>query len=213
MNKVEAISSATVAEKNKRRDILDGARRVFRAEGFDGASMDKIAQSAKVSKGTLYVYFRNKEDLFQELVLADRAQAAEQIFAEDDGDDEVGAVLLRLGLRFLTVMTSPQHIALIRMVIGAAEKFPKAGRTFYETGPCYGVEKLAAYLEGEVARGRLRIDEEATMAASHFLNMCHGNAVKAQLFADAPPPGKAEVRRIVESAVRVFLRAYGPDGI
>ena len=53
----------------KRRQILDGARRVFLSAGFDGASMGEIAKAARVSKGTLYVYFDSKEALFEALTL------------------------------------------------------------------------------------------------------------------------------------------------
>jgi AcrR family transcriptional regulator len=49
----------------KRRQIMDGARKVFLAEGFDAASMGEIARKAGVSKGTLYVYFDSKERLFE----------------------------------------------------------------------------------------------------------------------------------------------------
>ena len=44
----------------KRRQIIEGARQVFMAQGFDAASMNEIARVAGVSKGTLYVYFQNK---------------------------------------------------------------------------------------------------------------------------------------------------------
>ena len=57
--------SAEVTEETaKRRQIVDGAREVFLARGFDAASMGDIAKAAGVSKGTLYVYFKNKEELF-----------------------------------------------------------------------------------------------------------------------------------------------------
>jgi AcrR family transcriptional regulator len=52
----------------KRRQIIEGARRVFLAQGFDAASMGEIARAAGVSKGTLYVYFENKEQLFEAIV-------------------------------------------------------------------------------------------------------------------------------------------------
>src|SRR5258708_19980290 len=52
----------------KRRQIIEGARRVFLAQGFDAASMGEIARAAGVSKGTLYVYFENKERLFDAVV-------------------------------------------------------------------------------------------------------------------------------------------------
>ena len=48
----------------KRRQIVQGARSIFLAQGFDAASMNDIARAAGVSKGTLYVYFDKKEQLF-----------------------------------------------------------------------------------------------------------------------------------------------------
>ena len=55
-------------DPRKRRQILEGARRLFLSKGFDAASMGDIAREAGVSKGTLYVYFDNKEVLFTALV-------------------------------------------------------------------------------------------------------------------------------------------------
>src|SRR6187551_861023 len=52
----------------KRRQILDGARKVFMDLGFDGGSMGEIARAAGVSKGTLYVYFADKSRLFEAIV-------------------------------------------------------------------------------------------------------------------------------------------------
>ena len=69
----------SVQESAKRRQILDGARRVFLADGFDGASMNDIARVAGVSKGTLYVYFDSKEALFEALIREDRKQQAERL--------------------------------------------------------------------------------------------------------------------------------------
>ena len=58
-----------VGEDNaKRRQIVEGARQIFLAHGFDAASMNDIARTAGVSKGTLYVYFENKEQLFEAIV-------------------------------------------------------------------------------------------------------------------------------------------------
>src|SRR5436853_5369027 len=81
----------------KRRQILEGARRVFLAQGFDAASMGEIARAAGVSKGTLYVYFENKEELFAAIVREECQAQAEQIFDLDPNDHDVGAVLGRLG--------------------------------------------------------------------------------------------------------------------
>ncbi|MCP5366277.1 MAG: TetR/AcrR family transcriptional regulator [Hyphomicrobiales bacterium] len=195
----------------KRREILDGARRVFRAAGFDGASMDQIARAAGVSKGTLYVYFRNKEDLFLDLVATDKNEAAEQLcrFEADDSVD-VETELQRLGERFLAMMGRREHVALVRMVIGAAEKFPQAGRTFYDTGPRFGTRRLAQYLMRQMATRRLYIDDDVELAAAHFFNLCQGTLTRRQLFGFDEEPDPDQIRATVASAVRIFMRAYGP---
>ena len=64
---IEITSSSEATESAKRRQILEGARTVFLAQGLDAASMGEIARVASVSKGTLYVYFDSKERLFQEI--------------------------------------------------------------------------------------------------------------------------------------------------
>lgn len=196
----------------KRRDIIEGARKVFRAEGFDGASMGQIAQAASVSKGTLYVYFPSKEALFHELVVHDRRESAEQMFRLDSIADETDTrqLLQKLGESFVSMMVRPTHIALIRMVMGAAEKFPEAGRTFYETGPCVGFKRVAELLSREVAAGRLEIDCDLELAAAHFLNLCKGKLIMPQLFCYDGEPTPREISETVASGVDVFLRAYSP---
>src|ERR1700712_5927834 len=63
-----ATLSLVADDSSKRRQILDGARKLFLDLGFDGASMGEIARAAGVSKGTLYVYFTDKNRLFEAIV-------------------------------------------------------------------------------------------------------------------------------------------------
>ena len=131
-------ADAGAAESSKRRQILDGARRVFLAEGFDGASMGEIARAAGVSKGTLYVYFDSKEKLFEALTIEEKKTLAEVLFQLDGEDPDVAAVLRRLGESYLKLMAEPEHVSSVRMVIGASEKFPRFGQMFFEAGPRQG---------------------------------------------------------------------------
>jgi AcrR family transcriptional regulator len=193
----------------KRRAILDGARRVFRANGFDGASMGEIAKAAGVSKATLYVYFDSKVSLFEVLVEADRHETAERLFTLDETDPDVRSVLYRLALSFQETMTRPDHISMTRMVVGAVEKFPTVGRRFFAAGPEHGNRRLAAYLAAQVAAGRLAIDD-VDRAAAQFLNLAHGSCAKALLFAAIDRPSEEEFAATAQSAVEVFFAAYGP---
>ena len=198
----------TEAESAKRRDIIDGARRVFFDKGFDGASMDEVAKTAGVSKATIYVYFSSKEELFEALVRNDRARSAEHLFEVDESIEDVGSLLRRIGLSFMTMMIQPDHIRLIRMVIGIAEKFPRIGQIFYDAGPCHGGRRLADLLHQQADLGRLKLDDDLA-AAYLFLNMCQGPHVKGLLFGDKAKPTQEQIEETVDLAVRVFLATYG----
>ena len=74
-------------DSSKRRQIIDGARKVFMDLGFDGASMGEIARSAGVSKGTLYVYFADKSRLFEAIVEEESLEQGKVAFNFDPGRD------------------------------------------------------------------------------------------------------------------------------
>jgi AcrR family transcriptional regulator len=197
------------AENAKRRQILDGAREVFLACGFDGASMGEIAKVAGVSKGTLYVYFDSKESLFEALTIEEKRGLAEVLFKLDAEDPDVRSVLTKLGQTYIGHFSRPEHISSIRMVIGVAEKFPRLGQAFYEAGPCQGTARLAAYLDRQSEAGRLAI-ADTPVAAQHFLDLCQSGLIRRLLFSVGEPPTEDEIKRNVENAIRVFFAAYGP---
>lgn len=207
---VEKASTRSAPETDKRRQILDGARSVFMASGFDGASMGEIAKAAGVSKGTLYVYFDSKEALFEALTLEEKRCLAEALFQFDADDPDVRGALTRLGQSYLVHMIRPDHVAIIRMVIGATEKFPRFGQAFYEAGPAQGVARLTAYLDRHVAAGRLR-HADTELAAKHFLHLCQAGLLTRLLFAAGGPVTEAEIGTRVTEAIRVFFAAYGPE--
>lgn len=205
-----SVPAATECGENlKRRQILEGARQVFLAQGFDGASMGEIAKVAGVSKGTLYVYFDSKEKLFEALTTEEKRGLAEVLFKLDAGDPDVRAVLTKLGRTYLRYFGRPEHISSIRMVIGAAEKFPRLGQAFFEAGPCQGIARLKAYFDSQVRAGRLSIDD-TEVAAQHFLDLCASGITRRLLFSVGDMPTEPEIERNVEDALRVFFAAYGP---
>ena len=170
--------------------------------------MGSIAKAAGVSKGTLYSYFASKEGLFERLIEDERASLAEALFRLDGDDPDTRAVLRRLGRSFLAMLSRPEHVASVRMVIGAAEKLPRLGQVFYEAGPQQGVTRLAAYLRRQVAAGRLAIPD-VEVAAQQFLDLCGGLVMKRLLFAVAPPD-ETLAEQQVERALAMFFSAYGP---
>src|ERR1700755_1345366 len=94
-------------DNSKRRQILDGARKVFMDLGFDGASMGEIARSAGVSKGTLYVYFADKNRLFEAIVEEEALEQGKAAFNFDPARD-VTTTLLDFGQAYIQLLCRPR---------------------------------------------------------------------------------------------------------
>jgi AcrR family transcriptional regulator len=197
-------------ETAKCRQIIDGARAVFLAQGFDAASMGEIARQAGVSKGTLYVYFESKEELFAVVAREACKVQAETLLALDPDDHDVEAVLTRLGQGYARFLNQPGLLSPIRTVISISERMPAIGKMFYDTGPAVGIATLASYLEAQVAAGYLKV-EDCEVAATQFLDSCRATIFKRLLFNAGDVPTEAHITHVVGIAVRVFLAAYQSD--
>jgi AcrR family transcriptional regulator len=194
-------------ENVKRRQIVDGARDVFLARGFDAASMADIAKAAGVSKGTLYVYFKDKLELFAAIVRQECWSHAESTFRLDPADHDVERVLTELGVQYLQFLCNTNKASTLRTVIAIADRMPEIGKAFYETGPMQGISRVAAYLKAQVDAGVLAI-EDCEVAASQFLDAAQSTLFKPVLFNFEPPPSEERTRKVVGMAVRMFLAAY-----
>src|SRR6516162_5136559 len=91
---------------SKRRQILDGARKVFLDLGFDGASMGEIARAAGVSKGTLYVYFADKCRLFEAIVEDETIERRQLAFYFDPAHD-TKTTLRKFGEAYIGMLCRP----------------------------------------------------------------------------------------------------------
>jgi len=210
MQKAERVRASEVKSSDmpKRRQIIDGACRVFLERGFDAASMGEIARAARVSKGTLYVYFNSKEELFEAIVEEQCNAQAEQIFSFDSNDRDVEAVLTRLGDAFVHFLCRrPAGISPLRTVIAIADRMPELGAKFYRAGPALGISSLKAYLEQQVAAGVLK-PHDSEVVAAQFIDSCLSLTFKPMLFNFAGPPSDQEISRVVRSAVRTFVAAH-----
>jgi AcrR family transcriptional regulator len=203
----QAVAAGPDSDSAKRRQILEGARAAFLAQGFDGASMNDVARVAGVSKGTLYVYFPSKDALFAALVRETKARQAERL-AELSNDLEPAETLRRYGVSLMEVLSTPESIAQVRTILGVAAKFPQVGRAFYEAGPAHGVAKLAVYLAAETASGRLRACEPE-IAATQFLDLCKSGLSTKLLFGVVDRLSRDEIEAGVARAVDAFMTLYG----
>jgi AcrR family transcriptional regulator len=202
------VKSGAGQDSRKRQQILDGARRLFLSEGFDAASMGEIAKAAGVSKGTLYVYFESKEELFAELVAVERDKQFSPIFNFDPDDHDVEAVLRRLGHGFCSFITLPHVVMGKRTVIAIGTRMPEITETFFREGPGRCGKKLAEYLDAQVAAGRLAIPD-TSLAAAQFLGLVQAEYGFRLLFGIGGAPTAEQAAKIIDSGVRMFMAAYG----
>jgi AcrR family transcriptional regulator len=193
-------------DSSKRRQILDGARKVFMDLGFDGASMGEIARSAGVSKGTLYVYFADKSRLFEAIVEEETLEQGKVTFNFDPTRD-VTTTLTEFGHAYIQMLCRPGGGSATRTVMAIAERMPDVGRRFYNNVIAHTIARLAAYLEVRARSGDLEI-EDCEFAATQFMLMCQASLFMPFIFQAAPAPSAERIAQVVASATRIFLAGY-----
>jgi AcrR family transcriptional regulator len=192
----------------KRAQILDGAKRCFLSVGFEAASMNEITAKSGVSKGTLYVYFKDKEDLFTALIDREKSAVMGAAKKELERDGTMAEKLHRFGTYVTSRLTSEEVIRAQRMVLGIAERMPDIPTRFFGSDAFSAHLILRDYLDAQVAAGELVIDE-TDLAARQFLELSMASVFKRRLFGNLPQPmPPAEIAHVVDKAVDMFLSYY-----
>lgn len=204
----QEIGSPAVDDGAKRRQILEGAREIFMAAGFDAASMNDIARAAGVSKGTLYAYFDSKVALFEALIREERAHQPERTISFPADEPDPAKALAIYGRLLIEKITRTDKLAQARIVAFAAARFPRLGRAFYEAGPLYGATALQRRLDDFVAAGKLTIDD-TKVASRQFIDLCLGDILKRLLFMVVEGVPQEEIEAIVSQSVTMFMKSYG----
>ena len=193
-------------DSSKRRQILDGARKLFLDLGFDGASMGEIARAAGVSKGTLYVYFADKNRLF-EAIVEEEVLDQQKVAFNFDPERDVATTLHEFGQAYIELLCRPGGGSAIRTVMAIAERMPEVGSRFYSNVVAHTIARLAAYLDARVTAGDLAI-EDSKLAASQFMMACQASLFLPFVFQASPAPSAERIAEVVQSATRMFLAAY-----
>ncbi|WOI55551.1 TetR/AcrR family transcriptional regulator [Palleronia sp. LCG004] len=191
----------------KYEQVLDGARQVFMADGFEGASVDTIAKRAGVSKATLYSYFSDKRLLFMEVATCECGKQAATAIDTLDLDDAPDAVLRLAGHQMLGFLLSEFGQRMFRICVAETDRFPELGHRFWESGPGLVERVLRRYFERAIARGELRIEDKA-LAAHQFAELCKAELFPRLIFGMQTEFSEADRARVVDGAVDMFLARY-----
>jgi AcrR family transcriptional regulator len=148
-------------------DIVAAALQVFGEKGFAGARIEEIAHLAGVSKGTLYLYFETKGDLFRAVVHDAIVPNIDEVERTILALDLPFAELLRLLLpRFAQIVAARPVGAVVKMVVGESRNFPELARVWHDEVVQKGLGLLAGLIARAQAKGEVRPGDPRTHAFS-----------------------------------------------
>jgi AcrR family transcriptional regulator len=189
---------------DRRQQILEAALKVFSTKGFHKATNKDIAQAAGgISPGLIYWYFKDKEDLFLSIV---RERAT--IFQMADHPERLMDLPPREGLAlvgrtYLSVIRVPGNIAIVRILVAEALRFPQIAEMFYKQAARRFLGLLSEYLQRQVDLGRLR-PHNTVVAARSFLGMFIINVVSREIMHD-PLLLTTSDEQLVATVLDIFL--------
>ena len=204
---IEGILPSDQSLPKKARQVLAAAKTVFLRDGYDLASMDAIASEAGVSKGTLYGHFPGKEQLFTAVVLAECRRHSELLDRTATEGTPIDETLLEFGLNHINFLLRQDALAILRVAISGAPRFPEVARRVYDVGLVQGRKILAGVIAEAVQQGLLRVPD-ADRAAELFLSMTTGFAHLRGLLGIEAAYDDAEVRDYVRAGVEVFVAKF-----
>lgn len=208
--------SSSVRTEQRRQAIIQAATLVFAQNGYLGATTDEVAARASVSKQTLYKYFADKERLFADVILDTTVHVVEGLSSSvarrlEDAED-VEAALRGLAEEWVSGLLQPDFLRLRRLVIAEADRFPELGRAWFDRGFGPIMTILGEALQRLARRGILRTIDDPVLAAYQFAGLVMYKPMNQAMFAGTQDiPAAAELSRIADSAVEVFLAAYGTE--
>ena len=188
----------------KHQAIVEAARQVFLNHGFSATTMDMIAESADVSKRTVYKHFEDKHALFAAVVhmLCDKV-VPPSLNALDIEASEPDTVLTRLAVQILSNLYAREQIALFRVVVMETQSFPELGALMYEQ-VAHTEGLIRDYLATQQRQGVLDLPDP-DLAASQFLGLIKTDLQLQLLFGRRKRVSKAEIQKIAETSVDLFL--------
>ena len=193
-----------VKTDGRRQAIVDVAIEVFREVGFERATMAMLSRRLGGSKGTLYGYFKSKEELFETAMKAASEGPGDQIMGLlESQSGSVRAILEGFAGAYLDFILGENVLAVTRTAIadGAGSSL---GPHLFEQGPRRAITKFTKYFEMEIARGRIRRTSALT-AALHFKGLIEAGFLEEALYGAKPECEKASA---ISNAVDTFLRAF-----
>ncbi|MGB0514448.1 MAG: TetR/AcrR family transcriptional regulator [Wenzhouxiangellaceae bacterium] len=191
------------AQRRRRDDIIEAALAVFDRDGFDGARIDDVAAEAEVAKGTVYLYFKNKQALFEAMIEAVVGPAIDAVERAASSSDSTAAERLRLQIRVIGERLGKGSMkSVLRLMISEGPRHDELRRYYYQRVVRPGMVAIRHSLEqgensGEFRRG------SASLHPQIFAGPALMAAVWRMLFDDMSP---LDVESLLQEHLEIVLR-------
>jgi AcrR family transcriptional regulator len=198
--------------------ILDAARKIFLERGFEGASIDEIAEVARAGKPTIYARFRDKRALFTEVVTRDILSRITEFESEVPTGATIEERLTSAAITLVHWGFDSGRIALMRLAVAEARRFPDLASTVSRTARDLSTE-LGVRLLGELAQSDelsslpAFAPERLATTARLFLDLVAVPMLLRALFELNLKVLDAEIDAHVARSVAFFLAACRNGGV
>ena len=142
----------------RRQAILDAALDEFAAQGFAATRLDDVAKRAGVAKGTIYLHFRDKETLFQEIIRSVLSPVVTTVESAMQVDIPIRVISGQLVEVFVREIYGTRRKDVIRLIISEGARFPSIGEFYYREVLSRVFAALRALLARAAARGEIKGD-------------------------------------------------------
>lgn len=167
------MSAASPSPKWRRRkearpaEIVQAAYRVFSEKGFAAAKLDDVAAEAGVSKGSLYLYFETKQDIFEAVIREAVAPNIGAVEAMADAWPGKFDQLVRMVIpRVVEIASASRMGGVLKMVIAESGNFPEVARIWHDAVAARGLGLLTRLVERAQERGEVRPGDPRNHAVS-----------------------------------------------
>jgi TetR/AcrR family fatty acid metabolism transcriptional regulator len=193
-------------DSGKPQQIIDAAIRVFARTGYYNSRVSDIAREAGIASGTIYLYFKTKDDILVTLFREKMAEWVEVVRAEIATEVDPVAKLRRLvALHFSVLESNPDLAEVVQVELRQGHKFFR-GASAHEVSAYFAL--IAGVLEDGIARGQIRRDVPAKLATKMLFGAMDQVATSWVL-------GKRAYRLsdAAEAVATIFLKGVLADGV
>jgi AcrR family transcriptional regulator len=149
-------SSRATRAAERRAAIVDAAMEEFIARGFAATRLDDIAKRAGVAKGTIYLHFKDKESMFEELVRTVIVPVVARLNALPPLTGSVRDLIEAFASNFLKEVIGTRRGDLVRLIVAEGPRFPSVADFYYREVVSRGMAGMRALIELAIARGEIR---------------------------------------------------------